>query len=190
MPACPHVRLSACQPDAERCVSVDMRGHRLPGLLGALFLTYCALVPSASASRVIAPPGNAGVGQYVEVVPGAGGSSPVGARSSHGPVLTPAQRRHLEASGSSGKALAAFVQQTGVARSRASSHPSSGVGQAGKSGGAHGAAAKTGMSSSLPAAVPESATHSAGGGLGWGLFAALGAIALAASGLAIARRRT
>ncbi|MGN6372918.1 MAG: hypothetical protein ACTHM1_07990 [Solirubrobacteraceae bacterium] len=160
-----------------------------------MLATACAASLSfaapASASKVIAPPGNAGVGQYVEVVPGAGGSTPVGAHANHGPVLTSAQRQRLEASGGSGKALAAFVQRTGVARSKASSAASSGGSHTGNAGarGVVGRSGKAGTSSSLPAAVPDSATRSSGGGLGWGLFAALGATALAAAGLAIARRR-
>lgn len=148
------------------------------------------LAPSAGASRVIAPPGNAGVGQYVEVVPGAGGSTPVGAHSSHGPVLTPAQRRDLEAQGASGRALASFVQRTGAARPKGSASTSA----AGRSAGgrtAKGTQRPAAPSNrSLPAAVPDSATRSAaGGGLGWGLPVALAAIALAAAGIAVVRRR-
>lgn len=167
-----------------------MRCHRMSVLLAVLLAASLGVAPLASASRVIAPPGNAGVGQYVEVVPGAGGSTPVGSHSSHGPVLTAAQRQRLEASGSSGRALAAFAQRTGVAHSHTSLDASSGSGRSGKGGqrGTAGGSAEAGMSHSLPAAV-DSATRSAGGGLGWGLFAAIGGIALAAAGLAVARRR-
>lgn len=173
------------------CVGVDVRSNRIISTIATLAAASLVLAPSASARRVIAPPGNAGVGQYVEVVPGAGGSTPLGSHSSHGSVLTAAQRQRLEAAGGSGKALASFVQRTGVAHSKASgSRPAASGSAGGRSGtSAHGS---TGISSShsLPAAVPDSATSSAGGGgLGWGLPAALGAIAIAAVGLAVARRR-
>lgn len=137
----------------------------------------------ASATKVIAPPGNSGVSQYVEVVPGASGSVPVGTGGSHGPVLSAAQRHSLEAAGSSGKALAAFAQQTGVPRSKLTA---SGAGtHKGAGAGKHG--------SSLPgaalAAAPVRSTAATGGGLGWGFYAALGAILLAGLGLLLARNR-
>lgn len=135
----------------------------------------------AAASKTIAPPGNSGVSQYVEVVPGAGGSMPLGASAVHGPVLSAAQRRRLEAAGSSGRALAAFTQRTGVAHSK----------QAVPSARAHRGAPAHG--SSLPgaalAAGPARSTAGTGGGLGWGLPAALGAVVLAGLGILIARRR-
>jgi hypothetical protein len=158
----------------------------LPPLLAILLLP----APPASASRAIAPPGNAGVGQYVEVVPGAGGSTPVGAPSSHGPVLSAAERRRLEAAGGSGKALASFVQRTGVAHSKGSSSKSTDGHSAGRSGNAAQGAAGA-SSRSLPTAVADRATRSAGGGgLGWGLPVALVAVALAAAAIAVVRRRT
>lgn len=152
-----------------------------------------AVPQSADASRVIAPPGNSGVSQYVEVVPGAGGSTPVGSHPAHGPVLTPAQRERLEAAGRSGKALASFVQQTGVANGKGSSASSAsrahGQGRHGKAGGGAGSGSSSGGSGgSLAPAVPASSTKAATG-LGWGLPAALGAIALAAAGIAVLRRR-
>lgn len=168
-----------------------MRRNRILNTLASLAAALLLLAAPASARRVIAPPGNSGVGQYVEVVPGAGGSTPVGGHSSNGPVLTPAQRRQLEAAGGSGKALASFVQRTGVARSKASTSGSSARGSTGSrsSKAAQGSAGGS-SSHSLPAAVQDSATRSAaGGGLGWGLPAGLAAIALAAVGFAIARRR-
>lgn len=168
-----------------------MRRNRIFSPLATLVAALLVLAAPASARRTIAPPGNAGVGQYVEVVPGAGGSTPIGAHSSHGPVLTSTQRQRLEAAGGSGKALASFVQRTGVAHSKASTSRAAGQGstQARSGKTAQGTAGKS-SSRSLPAVVPDSATSSAGGGgLGWGLPAALGAIAIAAAGLAVARRR-
>jgi hypothetical protein len=168
-----------------------VRRNRILAPLVSLAAASLLLAAPASARKVIAPPGNAGVGQYVEVVPGAGGSTPVGSHSSHGPVLTPGQRQRLEAAGRSGKALASFVQRTGVARGKASSSPSHAGAQAehGHMPGAGRGSSNGGSGGSLPSAVPASATRSAGGGLGWGLPAALGAIAFAAAGIALARRR-
>jgi hypothetical protein len=166
--------------------------NRILTSLAPVLTVLLLAAPSASASRVIAPPGNAGVGQYVEVVPGAGGSTPVGAHSSHGPVLSAAQRQRLEAAGGSGKALARFVQRTGVAHSKSSSSTSAGSRHsAGGPAGNKPQSSASAASRSLPAAVPDSATRSAGsGGLGWGLPVALVAVALAAVGIAAARRRT
>lgn len=157
---------------------------------------------AAGATKVIAPPGNSGVSQYVEVVPGAGGSVPVGSAGKHGPVLSPAARRRLEASGPSGKALVAFAQQTGVPAEHGKAGAGSGSGP-GSSGSSHSPGSSHSASSSskgaakgaaqLPAAVPASAIRSggpAGGGLGWGLYAALGAIVLAGAGFFLVRRRS
>jgi hypothetical protein len=164
--------------------------HRILGPLVSALAALLVLAPSAIASKVLAPPGNAGVGQYVEVVPGAGGSTPVGAHSSHGPVLSAAQRQRLEAAGGSGKALASFVQRTGVAHPKGTSSKSASGHSAGGQSPNKAKGLPAASSRSLPAAVPDSATRSAGGGgLGWGLPAALAAIACAAAGIAVMRRR-
>jgi len=152
----------------------------------AIALTSMGLLGApevAVAAKVIAPPGNSSVSQYLEVVPGAGGSVPAGANESHGSVLSAAQRRRLEAAGSSGKALAAFAQRTGVPQAK---HAPSGAG-------AHRLAGAGEHRGSLPRAALASAsvrsTAGKGGGLGWGLFAALGAILLAGMGSLLIRRR-
>jgi hypothetical protein len=156
---------------------------RLPVALAAATLALLGAPGSAAASRVIAPPGNSGVSQYVEVVPGANGSTPVGATTSHGPVLSAAQRKSLEAAGAAGKALAAFTQQTGVSRAKPASSPT----------GKHSASSHTTHGSTLPggtfASSPVRHAAAAGGGLGWGLYAALGAILLAGLGFVLVRRR-
>ena len=156
---------------------------RLFALLAAMTMALLSVPAAAAASKTIAPPGNSGVSQYLEVVPGAGGSVPLGASGSHGPVLSAAQRRRLEASGSSGKALVAFAQRTGVPQAK---HAPSGAG-------AYRLAGAGEHRGSLPRAALASAsvrsTAGKGGGLGWGLFAALGAILLAGVCSLLIRRR-
>lgn len=164
----------------------------LPVALAVASLGFLGIPGVAAASKVIAPPGNSGVSQYVEVVPGAGGSVPVGAGGSHGPVLSPSARRRLEAAGASGKALAAFAQRTGV--TTAPDKSGRGVGNA--AGRSHGSSHSAGSSSKgspvLPAGVlaARNAHSSSGGGIGWGLPAALASILLAGLGLFFVRRRT
>lgn len=79
----------------------------------ALSLLLC-LAPSALAKRVLAPPGNSGVEQYVEVVPGPEGNEPVGSQRPNKRVLTPSQRRLLQEHGAEGRALQAFAEATGT----------------------------------------------------------------------------
>jgi hypothetical protein len=125
-------------------------------------------VPAAAvAKRVIAPPGNSGVGQYVEVVPTAGGGVPLGsAQPGKGPVLPASTVRRLAASGPNGKALAAFAQSTGTPTGSRPHRPSSAANQS----------------------VLREIPHGSAGGLGLGLPLILGAIALAGALLAAGRR--
>lgn len=80
----------------------------------ALCATAVALValpaPAALAQREIAPPGNAGVDEYLETVPNGRGNSRVdpNARPSGGAVSA-ATRRRLEALGKDGRAAAALA---------------------------------------------------------------------------------
>jgi hypothetical protein len=75
------------------------------------------LVPATTAlgkTRVIAPPGDSAVSQYVEDVPTASGgtpSQPTGGNP-RGGALTPAQGRALAAHGPDGRLLAAVVDAT------------------------------------------------------------------------------
>jgi hypothetical protein len=147
----------------------------LPILLVAMATALLGAPAGAAASKTIAPPGNSGVSQYVEVIPGSGGPVPVGSSPNHEPVLSASARHRLEASGPAGKAVASFAQQTGAPRAKhATTH--------------HGAPA-AGHGTPLPGATSVRAAGSVGGGLGWGLPAALGAIVLAGLGILIARRR-
>ncbi|MHB8492534.1 MAG: hypothetical protein ACYDA6_10040 [Solirubrobacteraceae bacterium] len=144
-------------------------------LLAAVAAALLSAPTGASASRTIAPPGNSGVGQYVEVIPGSGGPAPVGSSPKQGPVLSASARHRLEASGPAGSAVAAFVQRTGTPR-------------AGHAAAHHGAPAP-GHGTLVPSAIPVRAASSAAGELGWGLPAALGAIVLLGLGILITRRR-
>jgi hypothetical protein len=145
---------------------------RVPAVLAAIATLLLGAPSGALASKTIAPPGNSGVGQYVEVIPGSGGPAPVGFSPNHGAVLSASARRRLEASGPAGKAVASFVQQTGTPHAK---H-------------AHGSPAPAHGLSALGATAVRAA-GSVGGGLGWGLPAALSAIVLAGLGILIARRR-
>jgi hypothetical protein len=122
---------------------------------------------AAAAKRVIAPPGNSGVGQYVEVVPTAGGGVPVGgAQPGKGPVLPASTVHRLAASGPEGKALEAFAQSTGTPTGSRPHRPPSPANQP----------------------VLRGTLHGSAGGLGLGLPLVLGAIALAGAALAVGRR--
>jgi hypothetical protein len=132
----------------------------------------------ALASRVIAPPGNSGVGQYVEVVPTAGGGSPVGSPSHGQGTLPSGTVKRLNGLGPEGKAVAAFAQQTGTPRtarhggSATPSKPSS-------NGGPQVLPPTSGLRATPAGSV---------GGLGAGLPIVLGALALTAAAVAVGRR--
>jgi hypothetical protein len=93
----------------------------LPLALSVFALTAITVPAIASARRTVAPPGDSGISQYLEVVPTGTGASPprtgggvgsgagVGGR---GAPLTTAQRRRLNALGPDGRTLAAVVEAT------------------------------------------------------------------------------
>jgi hypothetical protein len=148
-------------------------------LLAVLAALLGAPASAGAASRVIAPPGNSGVGQYVEVVPTAGGGAPVGShQSGKGAALPASTVKRLNGLGPDGKALAAFAQQTGTpgnaARRSSLAHSKS--------------PSSTGPQILPPASALRAASPGAAGGLGLGLPIALGAIALAAAAMALGRR--
>lgn len=75
------------------------------------------VAPAGAAARVVklAPPGNSGIGQYVEVVPTAGGGKPTGGVGSGRPaasVIPPAAARALARAGADGRAAAALANAT------------------------------------------------------------------------------
>lgn len=169
----------------------------VPRLLGAAALCL-ALIPPVAQARKIAPPGNSGVEQYVEVVPGAEGNVPVNGKGHRGHTLKPSERKRLEESGNEGSALADFAEATGAPAKR-SSRRGSGAGSNGhggkrNEGGGSSDGARRGAAGSLTAGAAKAAAlasqTTSGGGLGIGLPIALGAIALAGLLAFLLRRRS
>src|SRR5207245_928625 len=93
-----------------------------------------------------APPGNSGVGEYLETVPGAGGNTPIGkhgggrsnATLGRGGALSPAAQRALDALGPDGKAAAGVAQQTAPGAATPGSGGAAGGGGSGAGGGSNG----------------------------------------------------
>ena len=87
---------------------------RLSAPIAAVLAALVFAAPALAQDEVIAPPGNSGVEEYLEVVPGAGGDKPAsGGKSGSASAPTPAEAlgadnaKALEAMGSDGKAAAA-----------------------------------------------------------------------------------
>jgi hypothetical protein len=74
-------------------------------------LALCAAAPAAA--ETIAPPGNSGVDQYLEVVPSAKGPAAPGTQ---GHALSSAVQRKLQSQGAEGRRLAQIVNTTAPAR--------------------------------------------------------------------------
>jgi hypothetical protein len=80
-------------------------------------LLILSLASSAGAAQV-APPGNSGVNQYSETLPGAGGDQPSsdsgggGAEGNQGSSLSPKAQRALQEHGPTGAAVAGLASQT------------------------------------------------------------------------------
>jgi hypothetical protein len=168
----------------------------------AIALVLALGVPASAQARVhtIAPPGNAGVGQYLETVPTAGGGQPSntvhpvtgavigsggpgnpsgGARTAGGDAVSRSTERALAKRGPAGAAAASLAQATAPRRS-SSSTPNTGIP----------ASASTAAGSSPASSVFKSLTGSTGGGgLGPLLPSLLIASVLGAGVLALLRRR-
>lgn len=100
--------------------------------IALLIACVCALPASAAAQSTTAPPGNAGIGEYVETVPAAGGARTTrgkDGKATKGGTLAPAARKELETLGEDGAALADAIETTGPAR-RQSAGQGSGSGAA------------------------------------------------------------
>lgn len=99
-------------------------------MLRALALIACLVLagcPSALAQAVNAPPGNSGVDEYFETVPGSGGNQPPRNGRRGGARLPPRVRRELAAQGAEGKAALKLAESTGpVAAPRRDRSPGSG----------------------------------------------------------------
>ena len=74
-------------------------------------LALCAVTPAAA--ETIAPPGNAGVDQYLEVVPSAKGPSAPGTQQR---ALSSTVQRKLQSQGAEGRKLAQIVRTTAPAQ--------------------------------------------------------------------------
>jgi hypothetical protein len=159
--------------------------------LTTLMILMLALLgaSAAQASRVIAPPGNSGVSQYVEVVPSAGGGSPTGsAGHKQGPVLSPSTQHKLTSSGGEGRSLAAFAQSTGVPRSQPPSTHNATKPSATKVRTSPAVAPPTGHATG--SALRQSSYLTSGsGGIGLGLPLVLALITVGAIGTAAVRWR-
>jgi hypothetical protein len=173
----------------KRSFSFSVRSAALATVIAAAL----ASAPAAMAGTC-APPGNSGVNQYVEVVPGAGCNQPPAGPGSGGHSggghLSTSTTQQLDASGGAGRSVVALV----------TSSPSAGPGNPGGSRGhAHGggnpAAATTAVPPSVAGSNPVSAilhpivTGSGAGGLGVLLPVLLLGVLLGAVLAGLIRRR-
>ena len=170
----------------------------------AIALAVALAVPSLAQARVhkIAPPGNSGVGQYVETVPTADGGQPTntvhpggvgvaggrggtggGPGSTGGGAIAASTQRALAKQGPTGDATAALAAATAPRRARPAAH----------SGGARRESSTPtsgGQGSSPSTSVLKALSGStSGGGLGPLLPIALIGSVLAAAVLTLVRRR-
>jgi hypothetical protein len=141
-------------------------------VVGAVLL----LAPASAGARTekLAPPGNSAIGQYLEVVPTAGGGRPTGSVQSGGGsgALSPSTQRTFDRDGAAGRAAAALAKATAPSAAKR-----------GKS-----AAGAGGSGSSPLSTLLKSATGSTpGGGLGPWLPAILIVAAVGGGALAVGR---
>ena len=158
-----------------------------------LALSLCLLclggAAPAAAQEQIAPPGNAGVDEYLETIPEAGGNRAVrpgtGDREerSGGGALDSDTRRELESLGDDGREAARLADQTAQRSEDAGSGPSTGA------GGAPSGAGLDGRSGAGLGTVLGQTVSAEDGGMGIALPAILLAALLAAVGLLVLRRR-
>jgi hypothetical protein len=143
----------------------------------ALLLLWIFVPGAAYAQRSEAPPGNSGVEEYLEVVPGGGGDRPSErlGKPSRGVQLSPRAKRALSGEGPAGEAAARAAESTSHPAPR--SHPTGRPAGDDTGGG------------SRAAALPGAVTGSGSGGMRAVFPAILVAVALAAVGTVIVRRR-
>lgn len=171
----------------------------------AIALALALAVPSLAQARAhkIAPPGNSGVGQYVETVPTADGGQPTntvhpggvggsagrggtggGAGSTGGGAIANSTQRALAKQGAAGQATAALAEATAPRSTRPAAH--SGDARPKSSG----SPISAGEGSAPSASVFKALTGStSGGGLGPLLPIVLIGSVLAAAVLSLVRRR-
>ena len=171
----------------------------------AIALAVALAVPSLAQARVhtIAPPGNSGVGQYVETLPTADGGQPTstvhhsggvggaggrggtgGGLGTGGGAVAPSTQRALAKQGPVGDATAALAAATAPRRARPAAH--SGDARATSSGSGSFAGQGSPPSTSVLKALTGSTS---GGGLGPLLPIVLIGSLLAAAVLTLVRRR-
>lgn len=146
-------------------------------------MTACLLLVAtpAVAQQTLAPPGNSGVQQYLETVPGASGNHPV--KPGGKPVLPARVRRQLQSRGSDAKNLEALVNATAPQSAQQTSKPSTSSKSAAPTAGAE--RGDSGVEA-FRRAVTESGDA---GGMGILLPIVLGASTLLLALAAVLRRR-
>jgi hypothetical protein len=144
-------------------------------------LVLFALPGSAVAQQTNAPPGNAGIDEYVEIVPEATGGKSLRAPSGR-PTgsLSAGERRELEALGEDGKALAEVIEATGPSTSTSS--------EARRPAPSAAAGAERGQAPVT--AVVEAVAGGGSGGMGLLLPIILGSTLALMAAAAVARRRS
>jgi hypothetical protein len=175
-------------------------------IVGLGALSALVLPAGAVAKRTtVAPPGNSGISQYLEVVPTAAGPSPPSAGGGpvgggHGGVLTDIQRQRLDSAGPNGRTLAAVVDET-APQQPAPAPASGGAAGLGRSGAPGEGASAPSRSVDTPQALPatsggspaslilDAVGGSGSSGVGGLLPSFLLVSALAAAGAYAIRRR-
>jgi hypothetical protein len=162
-------------------------------LSATVALALFAAAPAA-AQETFAPPGNAGVDEYLETVPEAGGARPRDRRVKVPPVLPGEVRGQLQAQGADGAATADLAEnQAPVPQKTDDSGGAAGAAGGGQSGTGGGGAASGGPISGeprpAPAVVAEALTGSEEGAELW-FPSLLLASGLAALAFALRRRRS
>ena len=159
-------------------------------LITVLASAFLLLPAGAGAQETNAPPGNAGIGEYVESVPAAGGNRTVDPNRGGNDGISAETRGELEAAGTDGK-LAADLASGGTPRDGRATGGSSGSGSGSSSGG--GVSTLPDESAESPvSAVVEAVTGGSASDSGLGpmlpilLLLALGGMVA----VAVARRRT
>jgi hypothetical protein len=172
----------------------------LPVAIVALVLPATAW---ATGGATVAPPGQSGIAQYLEVVPSAAGARPPGAGggnggagAAQGGALTDTQRHRLDGLGPDGRSLAAVIdatapQQAAPAAATGTASPSGrpeapGAYASGSSGGRPLSSGSSGSPASL---LLDAVGGHDGGGLGPSLPAFMLVSALGVAGAYAVRRR-
>jgi hypothetical protein len=126
--------------------------------LSVLACSVAALaLPNGALAAKCAPPGNSGVDEYAETVPGVSCSHPSagpGSGGGHGQNLSPATGRELSAQGPAGAAVARLVSSTAPSSggNSASGSSASGGSTTSGSGGSGSASARVGTPGNAPGA--------------------------------------